>query len=84
MTSKNTTLDDLNHDLTLLDSLSDKAILKLNDDANAHPEYPLAGPVRYLLNARANTIKPPETTSNETTENLSPLEKARAAAAARS
>ena len=50
------TLDDLNNDLSLLDTADDDSILALNEDANSDPSYGLAGPVRYLLNARANVI----------------------------
>jgi hypothetical protein len=56
MTARKLTLDDLNNDLSLLDTASDKEILALNEEANSNSDYPLAGPVRYLLNARANTI----------------------------
>jgi hypothetical protein len=64
MSEVKTTLDDLNNDLSLLDTASDKVILVLNDEANSNPDFPLAGPVRYLLNARANSIR----ALSETTE----------------
>ncbi len=56
MTANKLTLDDLNHDLSLLETASDKEILALNEEANSNPDNTLAGPIRYLLNARANAI----------------------------
>lgn len=61
MSKPKITLDDLNHDNTLIDTASDDEILALNEEANSNPDFPLAGAIRYLLNARANLIRPPVT-----------------------
>lgn len=47
------TLDDLNHDPSLLDTLSNKELKALNEQADTE-QYPLAGNLRSRLNQLAS------------------------------
>lgn len=60
-TKSKLSLDDINNDPSILNSCTDEEALALNRLAYADPYYPLAGTLRYILSARANSIQPPDT-----------------------
>lgn len=48
-------LDDLNHDPSLIDTLTDRQLIKLAKESS-NPDIPLAGSIRSDLNSRAAVI----------------------------
>ena len=48
-------LNDLNHDPSLLDALTDEQIVALNSEAH-ESDIPLGGNIRTALNERANAV----------------------------